>query len=158
MSDLPTESTMEEKSKAKGSGGIGRWMMIGVGGLIFITLILFVIALLGGISDSAGVGNFFRILRDLFIVILALQGTLICVALMILISQFAALINILSSEVQPIIEEAQETVSTARGTADFVSKNVAQPVIKVTSTAVGVGVFLRELAGIRRNISGRARK
>lgn len=158
MSDLPTESTTEEKFEATRSGGIGRWMMIGVGGLIVITLLLFVIALFGGISDSEGVGNFFRILRDLFIVILALQGTLICVALMILISQFAALINILSSEVQPIIEEAQETVSTARGTADFVSKNVAQPVIKVTSTAVGVGVFLRELAGIRRNISGRARK
>lgn len=153
-----TQETVEISPEQQQGGGISRWMMIGVGGLIGTILILFLVAVIGGIIDSEGMANFFCILRDLFIVILALQSILISVALVILITQIAALINILSSEVKPIIEEAQETVSTARDTTEFISRNVATPVIRITSTAVGVGVFMRELLAIRRNLNGRARK
>ncbi|MFN7209285.1 MAG: hypothetical protein ACK4P1_02695 [Aggregatilineales bacterium] len=147
-----------EGAEAAAGGGMSRWLLIGAGGFIGVIIVLFAIAIIGGIADSEGVANFFRILRDLFIVILALQSILIAIALAILIGQISALINILSSEVKPIIEEAQETVSTARDTTEFISRNVATPVIRVTSTAVGVGVFLRELLTIRRNLSGKARK
>lgn len=155
MTDI--QASPERADEAAG-GGMSRWLLIGVGGFIGVIIVLFAIAIIGGIADSEGVANFFRILRDLFIVILALQSILIAIALVILIGQISALINILSSEVKPIIEEAQETVSTARDTTEFISRNVALPVIRVTSTAVGVGVFLRELLTIRRNLSGKARK
>lgn len=154
-----TDNQALPEGTAEGSGGgMSRWIMIGVGGFIGVIVVLFAIAIIGGIADSEGVANFFRILRDLFIVILALQSILIAIALVILIMQISTLINILSSEVKPIIEEAQETVSTARDTTEFISRNVATPVIRITSTAVGVGVFLRELFAIRRNLSGKARK
>ncbi|MBO9310112.1 MAG: hypothetical protein J7551_10055 [Chloroflexi bacterium] len=151
------QAVSEQAAEAR-QGGLSRWLLIGVGGFIGVIVVLFGIAVIGGIADSEGVANFFRILRDLFIVILALHTTLIAIALVILIAQISALINILSSEVKPIIEEAQETVSTARDTTEFISRNVAVPVIRMTSTAVGVGVFVRELLAIRRNLSGRARK
>jgi spore maturation protein SpmA len=151
------QAVSEQAAEAR-QGGLSRWLLIGVGGFIGVIVVLFGIAVIGGIADSEGVANFFRILRDLFIVILALHSTLIAIALVILIAQISALINILSSEVKPIIEEAQETVSTARDTTEFISRNVAVPVIRMTSTAVGVGVFVRELLAIRRNLSGRARK
>jgi spore maturation protein SpmA len=152
-----SQAIPEQAAEAR-QGGLSRWLLIGVGGLIGMIVVLFGIAVIGGIADSEGVANFFRILRDLFIVILALQSILIAIALVILITQISTLINILSSEVKPIIEEAQETVSTARDTTEFISRNVATPVIRMTSTAVGVGVFMRELLAIRRNLSGKARK
>jgi spore maturation protein SpmA len=152
-----SQAVSEQAAEAQ-RGGLSRWLLIGVGGFIGVIVVLFGIAVIGGIADSDGVANFFRILRDLFIVILALQSILIAIALVILITQISTLINILSSEVKPIIEEAQETVSTARDTTEFISRNVATPVIRMTSTAVGVGVFMRELLAIRRNLSGKARK
>jgi spore maturation protein SpmA len=152
-----SQAVSEQAAEAR-QGGLSRWLLIGVGGFIGTIVVLFGIAVIGGIADSDGVANFFRILRDLFIVILALQSILIAIALVILIAQISTLINILSSEVKPIIEEAQETVSTARDTTEFISRNVATPVIRMTSTAVGVGVFMRELLAIRRNLSGKARK
>ncbi|MFQ3536051.1 MAG: hypothetical protein SNJ58_09240 [Aggregatilineales bacterium] len=155
---MTDNQALAEQTAEAARGGMSRWLFIGVGGFIGVTIVLFAIAIIGGIADSEGVANFFRILRDLFIVILALQSILIAIALVILITQISALINILSSEVKPIIEEAQETVSTARDTTEFISRNVATPVIRVTSTAVGIGVFLRELLAIRRNLSGKARK
>jgi len=132
-----------------------RWMMIGLGGLIGFIIIGLVIAVLGSFADSAGVSNFFRTLRDFFIIVLALQGVLICVALVVLILQISALINLLSNEIQPIIDEARETLQTVRGTAEFTSKNIASPVIRTTSTLVGVRAFLVQLIGIKRNINGR---
>ncbi len=158
MSDKPdrvVEAEAPEGSEKK-SRGLGRWMIIALGGLIGFIVVGLLVAILGAIANSDGVSNFFRILRDFFIIVLALQGILICLALAILIVQLTALINLLSSEVKPIIDEARETVTTARGTAEFVSKNVSSPVIRASSTLTGVRVFLREITGIRRNLSGRA--
>ncbi len=157
MSDKPDPGVtdVEPVGGEKKSRGLGRWLMIALGGLVGFIVIGLIVAVLGALANSDGVSNFFRILRDFFIIVLALQGILICLALVILIIQLTALINLLSSEVRPIIDEARETVTTARGTAEFVSKNVSSPVIRATSTLTGVRVFLRELTGIRRNISGR---
>ncbi|MCS6871222.1 MAG: hypothetical protein RML95_00910 [Anaerolineae bacterium] len=155
---MTDNQVLSDQAAESAPSGMTRWLMIGIGGFIGVVMVLFIIAIIGGIADSEGVANFFRILRDLFIVILALQSILIAMALVILIAQISTLINILSSEVKPIIEEAQETVSTARDTTAFISRNVAMPVIRVTSTAVGIGVFFRELLAIRRNLSGKARK
>lgn len=152
--ETPTTPTAEAEEEGR-SRGITRWMMIGIGGLAGVIAVGFLIALIGSLADSEGVANFFRILRDFFIIVLALQGILICAALVILIVQVSALINLLSSEVKPIIDETRDTLSTARGTAEFVSQSVARPVIRTTSTLIGVGVFIRELLGIRRNLRGR---
>jgi hypothetical protein len=158
MSDKPDRVVVDEAQEGgeKKSRGIARWMMIALGGLVVFIIVGLLVAVLGAVANSDGVSNFFRILRDFFIIVLALQGILICLALVILIVQLTALINLLSSEVKPIIDEARETITTARGTAEFVSKNVSSPVIRASSTLTGVRVFLREMTGIRRNLSGRA--
>jgi len=132
-----------------------RWMGIAFGGLALFVIIGFLIAVIGGASDSAGVANFFRILRDFFIVVLALQGILICAAFVLLIIQLTALVNLLSSEVKPILEEARDTIATARGTTEFVSQSVTRPVIRTTSTVVGAVTFLREVGNIRRLVRGK---
>jgi amino acid permease len=129
-------------------------VIIALGALAAVIVLSLVIAILGGISGSDGVAAAFRILRDFFIIVLALQGILISVALIVLILQLSALVNLLRSEIKPIIDETRQTLTTVRGTAQFVSQNVAEPVIKVSAAVAGARAFIGELAGIRRNING----
>jgi hypothetical protein len=149
MSEKPVVVTDDS-----GGPGVVKWVIIALGLLAAVIVISLVVAIVGGISGSDGVAAAFRVLRDFFIIVLALQGIMISVALVVLILQLTALINLLRSEIKPIIDETRQTLSTVRGTAQFVSQNVAEPVIKVSAAVAGARAFLGELVGIRRNITG----
>ncbi len=77
-------------------------------------------------------------IRDIAIIIIAIQSIVIGVLLGLLVWQVWRLVKMLQNEVQPIIKDAQETVNTVRGTTAFVSDNVVNPVVKTSSTLVGV--------------------
>jgi hypothetical protein len=130
-----------------------RWIIIGLVALASLIIVALVVAILGGLTGSEGVAAAFRILRDFFIIVLALQGILISVAMIVLVLQLSSLINLLRNEIKPLVDEARVTLTTLRGTTQFVSQNVTTPVIKVMSTMAGVRAFLSELAGIRRATS-----
>ena len=87
--------------------------------------------------------------RDVFIIFMALEFLVIGLTLVILIVQLARLINLLQNEIRPILESTNETVSTLRGTATFLSDNLAQPVVKVNSYVAAARRFL-ELIGLSR--------
>jgi len=70
-------------------------------------------------------------LRDIFIILMALETILIGVALTILIIQIARLTNLLENEVKPILDSTNETISNLRGTTKFLSDNLVEPVIKL---------------------------
>ncbi len=70
-------------------------------------------------------------LRDIFIILMALESLLIGLALTILIIQIARLTNLLENEVKPILASTNETISNLRGTSRFLSDNLVEPVIKL---------------------------
>ena len=76
--------------------------------------------------------------RDLSIIILALESVVVGVLLGILIVQVTRLVRLLRDEVMPILLSTQETLGTIRGTTTFVSDHVVQPVVKVSSYTAGV--------------------
>lgn len=88
-------------------------------------------------------------IRDIFIIVVALESLVIGVALIILIVQLASLINLLQNEVKPILHATSETVNTLRGTAEFLGENVVEPVIKLNGYLAGMYRML-ELMGIRK--------
>jgi hypothetical protein len=88
-------------------------------------------------------------IRDIFIIIVALESLIIGVALVVLIVQLASLINLLQNEVKPILHATNETVNTLRGTAEFLGENVVEPVIKLNGYMAGLTRML-ELMGIRK--------
>ena len=102
-----------------------------------IVFIVIVVAILGLIA----IASFFLMkadnaalteqLRDVFIIFMALESLIIGIALVILIIQLSSLINLLQNEVRPIINSTNDTVNTIKGTARFVSDNLAEPVIKI---------------------------
>ena len=58
--------------------------------------------------------------------------------------------NLIQTETKPILDDAAAAAKIAKGTAEFVGDNVAEPIIKTGSFFAGLGVFLREVGGIRR--------
>jgi hypothetical protein len=87
-------------------------------------------------------------IRDVFIIVVALESLVIGVALIVLIVQLASLINLLQNEVRPILNATSETVNTLRGTAEFLGENVVEPVIKLNGYLAGLKRML-ELLGIK---------
>ena len=86
--------------------------------------------------------------RDVFIIMVAFESLVIGIALVVLLVQLASLINLLQNELRPILEATSETVNTLRGTAEFLSESVVQPVIKLNSYLASMRRVL-ELIGIK---------
>ena len=77
-------------------------------------------------------------IRDVFIIVVALESLVIGAALIILIVQLASLINLLQNEVRPILKSTSETVNTLRGTVEFLGENMVEPVIKMNGYLAGM--------------------
>jgi hypothetical protein len=100
-------------------------LIIVVGILLLAGMITGVIFLLR--ADAATAGK----IRDIFIIFMAFESILIGAALVILAIQLAVLINLLQNEIKPILDTTTEAISTIRGTANFMSANLVEPVIKL---------------------------
>jgi hypothetical protein len=88
-------------------------------------------------------------IRDIFIILVALESFVIGVALIVLVIQLASLINLLQNEVRPILKATTETVNNLRGTAEFLGENVVEPVIKLNGYLAGLYRML-ELMGVKK--------
>jgi len=115
-------------------------------GIVAIALI--VLAAVG----AAGFGlvthpQFTAALRDLFIIVLALVTIVIGVLLMILVLQLQSLMTLLRDEIKPMLQSANQTVSTVRGTTTFVSNAVVTPMIQAASLAAAVRRTVKVFAG-----------
>ena len=88
-------------------------------------------------------------IRDIFIIVVALESLVIGVALIVLAVQLASLINLLQNEVKPILKATTDTVNNLRGTADFLGENVVEPVIKLNGYLAGLYRML-ELMGVKK--------
>ena len=76
--------------------------------------------------------------RDIFIIFLTLESFVIGVALVILVVQVSTLVNLVQNEIKPILKSTTETVNTLKGTTQFLSQNLVDPVIKVNSYTAGI--------------------
>jgi hypothetical protein len=114
-----------------------RWIIAGcvVVALAVIAGVIWAVIYLSGNPESAA--NF----RDIFIIFMAVESLIIGAALVVLIIQVASLINLLQNEVRPILQSTSETVNTLRGTTEFLSENLVEPVIKLNSYLAGLRKF-----------------
>ena len=128
------ESPQPNKSSA--------WVIVGI--------ILVVLAVTAGIVVLAGQSSEVTTkVRDIFIILLALEMFAIGTALIILIIQVAALTNLLQNEVKPILNSTTDTVNTLKGTVKFLSNNVSEPVIKLNQSLASLNKLL-ELLKLRK--------
>ena len=72
-------------------------------------------------------------IRDIFVIFLGFELVIIGFSAILLIIQSARLFNMFQNEIKPVLDAANETMSTIRGTALFLSDTMAQPAIKINS-------------------------
>jgi ABC-type dipeptide/oligopeptide/nickel transport system permease component len=120
---------------------------------VVVAVVLVVLTILGVIWLARTQGATMEALRDIMIIVLALESCVFGIVLMLLLLMFIRLINMLEFEIKPILEKTNETLGTVRGTTTFVSNHVVKPVSRATSYVAGFRSGLRTLFGDpRRNI------
>ncbi len=87
--------------------------------------------------------------RDIAIIFLAIESIVIGILLIFLVIQVQNLIRLLKDEIKPILDSANETVSTVQGTSTFVSEKVVSPLISVFSYFAAVRRAAQLLTGGR---------
>ena len=123
-----------------------RLIIIGLGIIVIISLGLLVLGLYFLLNPELTSNETVSRVRDVFIILMALESMLTGLALTILIVQVARLTNLLENEVKPILDSTNETVSNLRGTTKFLSDNLVEPVIKLNEV---VAVFQRMIDILR---------
>ena len=122
-------------------------MMVGIiiGGVfvILLTIAFIVFLMVAPASTTARI-------RDIFIIFLALQSLIIGVVLILLIIQVAKLTNLLQNEIKPILNSTNETVNNLRGTAEFLSENMVEPVMKANEYSASMRQFFAAIGLLRR--------
>ncbi len=83
--------------------------------------------------------------RDLAIILLAVESLVVGVVLIVLVLEIRNLAKLLREEIKPILDSADETARTVRGTTVFVSENLVTPMVRASSFASGVAQALRIL-------------
>ncbi len=102
-----------------------------IGGIILLGLIITgLVFLLQPGTDTARV-------RDVFIIFMALEFLLIGIVLIILIVQLARLTLLLQNEIKPILDSTSETANTLKGTTQFLSEHLVEPVLKMNQYMAG---------------------
>ena len=101
--------------------------------IISVAAIVILAGLFVAVWYLLGHGETTTTIRDIFIIFMALEFMVIGWALVVLVIQLARLVNLLQNEVQPILDSTNEAANTLRGTAEFISENLAEPVVKLNS-------------------------
>jgi hypothetical protein len=114
--------------------------------LVMLILISSLLYLLSPTTDPEYVAR----IRDVFIIIMALESLLVGVVLVILMIQMARLTNLLQNEVKPILESTNETISTFRGTTQFLSDNLTEPIMKINEYSAGLQKLFELLGLVRK--------
>ncbi|KUK97845.1 MAG: hypothetical protein XE06_0287 [Anaerolineaceae bacterium 46_22] len=123
VKQLQEEISIEQKAETKNN----KYLIIGIvaGILILAAVVVATIFLVRADKDVTAQ------IRDIFIILMALTSLVLGIALVVLIVQLAILINLLQNEIRPILDSTTETVNTLKGTTQFLSNNLTEPVIKL---------------------------
>jgi len=137
---LPTSQDVDKETERR-----NRQTSIAIGVAAFIFVALIVLAIYGLTRDAGITQN----IRDILIIFMALVSLVIGAAMVILIVQLASLINLLNNEIKPILDATNETIATLRGTTQFLSENLVEPVMKLNSYLAGLQKML-EMIGMKK--------
>jgi len=86
------------------------------------------------------------LIRDIAIILLAVESLVIGAVLIVLVLQIRGLTKMLEEEVQPILESTKETATTVRGTTVFLSNTFVKPLINAVGYASAANRVMSVLA------------
>ncbi len=109
---------------------------IGIGVIVVLILLIFAGMIAAGVTDEV---------RDIVIILLATESLVIGGVTLFLLYQVIMLVTLLREELIPLIQSAQETVNSARGTTVYVSRKIVVPSAKAATTVARLQAMARVL-------------
>ncbi len=88
--------------------------------------------------------------RDIAIIILAIESIVVGVLLILLLWQLRSLTRLLQEEIKPVLDSMQETIGTVKGTTSLVSETIVSPAVKIGGFAAGLRRALEVMLTIKR--------
>jgi hypothetical protein len=115
-----------------------RMILIGIGIAVIAVLILlgFAAMIAAGVIDEV---------RDIVIILLAVESLIIGGVTLFLLYQIIMLLTLIREELIPLIQSAQDTVNSARGTTVYVSRKIVVPSAKAATTVARLQTMARVL-------------
>jgi hypothetical protein len=115
-----------------------RMTLIGIGIAVIAVLILlgFAAMIAAGVIDEV---------RDIVIILLAVESLIIGGVTLFLLYQIIMLLTLIREELIPLIQSAQDTVNSARGTTVYVSRKIIVPSAKAATTVARLQTMARVL-------------
>ena len=143
MAEYTIELSPEEEAAARAAIRKQRWIIAAIILAVLLVLAGIVLAVIALSNNPAAATN----IRDIFIIFMAFESLIIGAALVVLVIQIASLINLLQNEVRPILKSTSDTVNLLRGTTEFLSENLVEPVIKLNTYLAGLRKFFDIFGG-----------
>jgi ABC-type protease/lipase transport system fused ATPase/permease subunit len=130
--DQPITTTDAERQMRR------RMTLIGIGIAVIAVLILlgFAFMIAAGVIDEV---------RDIVIILLAVESLIIGGVTLFLLYQMIMLLTLIREELMPLIQSAQDTVNSARGTTVYVSRKIIVPSAKAATTVARLQTMARVL-------------
>jgi ABC-type protease/lipase transport system fused ATPase/permease subunit len=130
--DQPITTTDAERQMRR------RMTLIGIGIAVIAVLILlgFAFMIAAGVIDEV---------RDIVIILLAVESLIIGGVTLFLLYQMIMLLTLIREELIPLIQSAQDTVNSARGTTVYVSRKIIVPSAKAATTVARLQTMARVL-------------
>ena len=130
--DQPITMTEAERQMRR------RMVLIGIGIAVIAVLILlgFAAMIAAGVIDEV---------RDIVIILLAVESLIIGGVTLFLLYQMIMLLTLIREELIPLIQSAQDTVNSARGTTVYVSRKIIVPSAKAATTVARLQTMARVL-------------
>lgn len=124
------DAVRPSQTRASGLTTGQRWALVGAAGLAALLLAGVVLA----VVNLARNPDQTEMIRDIVIILLAVESWFLGLALILLMVQLARLAALLQNEVRPILDSTNETLGTLKGTTVFLSRNLVRPVIRINSS------------------------
>jgi hypothetical protein len=130
--DQPVVQTDAEREMKR------RMTLIGIGIAIVAVLILL------GFAGMIALGIIAEV-RDIVIILLAVESLIIGGVTLFLLYQIIMLLTLIREELIPLIQSAQDTVNSARGTTVYVSRKIVVPSVRAATTMARLQTMVRVL-------------
>jgi hypothetical protein len=89
------------------------------------------------------------LVRDIAIVVLALESIVIGVVLVLMLWQVRSLTRLLQDQLKPMLDAMRETVGTVKGTTSLVSETIVSPAVKIGGFFAGARRALQVMLSFR---------
>jgi hypothetical protein len=119
-----SQTTADKKNKRRKT-----YIGIGVAVVLILIIVGFVLMINGGVTG---------VVRDIIIIFLAIESLMLVGLMVVLVIQMTLLVRMMRDEVRPLIASAQETVNSARGTTQFVSRKIVTPTASAAANVAQV--------------------